>query len=259
MNICIPLLSLIFLSDVQLDQTRAGPDSVATIISARVGAGPVFDAGDVAEHAYPQEYERYGALFPFALPVRGNHDWYLGGTSWPYPATVDQVVDGVHIVGWDDGLKTDPAKMAWLAATLNDGPMLTVLYMHFPLYSANTRVGAVAASTLATYLPMIEAADVDLVIGGHGHAYERHVADGRTYLVCGTGGADLDAVGSAPTLVAAQSRHGWLEVDRFDATLLVRFVADDGSVLDQFSTGPTTGVQATEDMTWGAVKALYGR
>lgn len=258
MNIAIPLLALFLISDVQIDQNRAEPLAAASAIAAHIGAEVVFDAGDVSEHAWTSEYESYASLFPFAIPVPGNHDWYQIGL-WPYGHVVDLVVDGIHVVGFDSGYRTDPAQMAWLAATLDDGPMPTLLFMHMPMYSANDRVGAVAELNRAAFEPMIEAAGVALVVSGHGHAYERHLANGRTYLVAGTGGADLDEVGAAPTLVVSYSAHGWLEVNRDGGRLLVAFRGSDGTILDQFSTEATTGVQATDGMTWGQVKALYGR
>jgi 3',5'-cyclic AMP phosphodiesterase CpdA len=225
-----------FVSDVQLSRTDPYPEAATAAIAAAIGGGVVYDAGDVSEHAWPDEYDTYLALYPQAIAVPGNHDWYAPGLEgWPWSTGVDVIDGGIHLVGSDAGIRTNQAAMAALELSLAPAGRPTVLFLHHPLFSANARVGAAAATIRAAFLPVVEAAAVDLVIGGHGHAYERHEYGGRTFLVIGTGGAHLDTVGTAATLVTTVSVHGWLEVQATAAGLACTFKAADGSTVDAFT------------------------
>lgn len=251
------IAALHFVSDVQLSGTDPYPEQATAAIAARIGSGTVYDAGDVAEHAWPDEYARYQALYPLSIPVPGNHDWYSPGlAAWPWTQVVDVVDQGVHLVGFDTGLRANPAQVAMLATLLTAADLPTVLYLHHPLFSANLRVGGSATQVRQHLLPTVEAADVDLVISGHGHAYERHEYGGRTFVVIGTGGAHLDQVGTAPTLRASVSSHGWFEIvprgDAIDCT----FRDATGNAMDTFTVNHRAAV-ATESETWGGIKALY--
>lgn len=70
------------------------------------------------------------------------------------------------------------------------------------------------------WVPVIEAAGVDLVISGHSHSYQRGLRNGTRYLIVGGGGGALDTVnrpaGSGwPTFSVVQSIHHYnvMEVD----------------------------------------------
>jgi 2',3'-cyclic-nucleotide 2'-phosphodiesterase (5'-nucleotidase family) len=54
----------------------------------------------------------------------------------------------------------------------------------------NHQVGSLSAQ--ADWVPLFEDYDVDLVIGGHYHSYQRGTNNGVTYLVVGGGGGYLD-------------------------------------------------------------------
>lgn len=222
-----------FISDVQLDNQNPGPDAIAAVLADQLAGCPVFDAGDLAEHSSPLEYERYAEYFPLSMPVPGNHD----RTGWPYEVLEqDTIMDGVHIIGFNSDDSTITDKMLDLKARLVD-TIPTILFMHQMMYSGNTRVGASAAVNRTRFIPILNPG-VPLVISGHGHAYERHVADGRTYIVLGTGGAPLDQVNACPTLVKSVSAHGHLDISRSCNSLSCVFCDVAGRARDSFTIYP---------------------
>jgi len=90
-------------------------------------------------------------------------------------------------------------QLAWLRQDLADNPRLcTMAYFHRPLFSSSYRQGVPQMRAIWTIL---YDADVDLVLSGHDHHYERFlpqtpagVADsvrGIEQILVGTGGATL--------------------------------------------------------------------
>jgi predicted phosphodiesterase len=249
------LASIYFISDVQIDSNSSYPESIATRISEQIGAQVVYDCGDLAENAYQCEYDVYKTLFPNAVPVPGNHDWYNNLACYCWDQTIDVYQDGVHIVGVDTSLRLDQTTMSWLQATLDDGDdVFTIFMTHYPLYSANSRNGRVAPVVRESFLPLLNAANVDIAISGHGHAYEHHVADGRHYFVIGGGGAPLDELDTSATLVAGASVHHWLELDFAAGNGCFTVRGLDGSIID---TCNITQAVANHSTSWGAVKRLF--
>jgi len=248
--------AVIFIGDAQIDVLSAYPDSIASMIADRIGSERVLDCGDLVEHGLmleEVEYQRYGQIFPNSVPVPGNHDHYDGLNYWTWDTTVDLYVDGLHIVGFDSNEWADPTARTRLGRSLQD-ETFTILYLHHQIYSDNLRNGAIADLIRPALLPVIEAANVDLVISSHGHAYERHDDGKRTFLVIGGAGAPLDAVGSSPTQVVAVSAHHWLEVQPAGdgVTCLVHGL---NGLLDSFTVeGPTV---KSETRVWGSIKAMY--
>ena len=230
-----------FVSDVQINALSDYPDNIASVISNKIGSNVVYDAGDLVEHGnYPlnlevQEYNRYKELFPHSIPVPGNHDHYDGLSGWTWDRWVDVYDQGIHIVGFDTDYYRDATQRALLESKLTDDPnVMTILFMHHQIYSDNLRNGEVSVMMRKYLLPIIEKTKVDLVICGHGHAYERHYDGSRTYLVVGGGGAPLDEVGTSDTLIKAASEHHWIEVLPKSTGIAVLAKRLDGSILDYF-------------------------
>lgn len=203
-----------FISDVQINVLKPEPEQIATIISNHIGNETVYDCGDLVENGMyleQAEYDKYKQLFPFSVPVPGNHDYYDNLNGWVWDTMVDRQIGGVHIVGFDTGAAS-PENLQWLENKLNEESTYTILYMHHPLFSDNLRNGAMSSYIRSIYLPIIQNSKVDLVIAGHGHAYERHIFEEVTYLVIGGGGAPLDQVGISDTQIFSASEHHWLEI-----------------------------------------------
>lgn len=124
------------------------------------------------------------------------------------------------------------------------------------MYSDNLRNGELAEFIRGIYLPIIEETNVDLVICGHGHAYERHLVNNRTYLVIGGAGAPLDEVGTSETQIFSVSEHHWLEVN-FSAGYVSCYVHGlSGNLIDSFSIAVVLPV-VTEHVAFDYVKALF--
>jgi predicted phosphodiesterase len=257
MNIFI-IASLLFISDVQIDATSAYPDSIASIISNQIGNEHIYDCGDVVENGQfyeAQEYARYKELFPNTTPVPGNHDHYDGLSSWTWELPVDVMDSGVHVVGFDTIGWNNPSALSDLRERLTDDSS-TILFLHHQIYSDNVRNGGIADRIRAALNPIIIESGVDLVISGHGHAYERHESSDITYLVIGGGGAPLDDVGNSSTQVMSASVHHWLEIDVSSDMLDCSVIGIDGSIIDSFSVDTT---QPVPTMKWkfGSLKAMY--
>lgn len=122
-----------------------------------------------------------------------------------------------------------------------------IVTMHRSLYSSSTSHGT-DTSLQEAWGPLIDAGDVDLVISGHDHIFERtkplnagvvqaSAADGTTYIVSGGAGADLYGI------VDPLPEFSELATSTYNATVLrVRAsmldsesFRDDGSPIDQFS------------------------
>lgn len=259
MNIIVlTMYVLTMISDVQINNYDSYPDSVATLISEQIGNRTIYDAGDLVENGYPAElteYERYAELFPNSIPVPGNHDHYDGLIGWVWPTFVDIYDNGIHIIGFDTGQGNDQAYILMLQNALYDnGP--TVVYMHHQMYSGNDRNGNVAEYMRSLYENMFIEANVDLVISGHGHAYERHHANGITYMVIGGAGAHLDTVSNTETLIYSASIHHWIELEYFGDSLEIAAKDINGIVFDRETIlfPISTGIEAK---TLSQVKELF--
>ena len=255
--VVLPLI--FFVADVQVSAMSAYPDSIATIISGQVGTEAVYDCGDLVEHGgflEAQEYDRYRELFPRSVPVPGNHDHYNGLLEWTWPSVVDTFDCGIHIVGFDSGEWNNAVALDSLQAKLDDGDEFTILYLHHQIFSDNLRNGDIADFMRPALLPLIERTEVDLVISGHGHAFEHHLADGTDYLVIGGAGAPLDAIGTSSTNVFSASVHHWLEIYPGENEVRCEVKGLDGLTVYSFEI--EKGVTPTNDgESWGSVKSLY--
>ena len=133
------------------------------------------------EHALAYAYS--------ALP--GNQKWY----SFSY--------GNVFFVMLDSNAASDSSvavlsQMDFLEDALSsDASLLAdfrVVAFHNPPFTNarhdNHQVGSLSAQ--ADWVPLFEDYDVDLVIGGHYHSYQRGTNNGVTYLVVGGGGGYLD-------------------------------------------------------------------
>jgi hypothetical protein len=170
----------------------------------------------------------------FALP--GNEEWF----SLDYGP--------LHLVSLNDTVRNTndiyTFQTNFLATDLvaHDRPW-TFVQHHQPIYSACTRHGS-QESLREAWGPEFDAGDVDVVVAGHNHIYERSVritaeqeaADGTTYLVAGGGGAPLyeESDDTWFNLVANPIEHYIIaEITGNTATFTVRDLDD--NVLDTFT------------------------
>lgn len=113
----------------------------------------------------------------------------------------------------------------------------TIVIMHMPPYSCS-RGGD--AQVREHFVPLLEAYDVDLVLSGHEHNYQRFSDASTTYVVTGGGGDRLYPVGdcdpSFPPLAVSDDENYHFFVFEGSATRLDgAAIGMDGSVLDRFT------------------------
>lgn len=152
----------------------------------------------------------------------------------------------------ETGDLADPssAQRAWLTATLaqDDGRQFTVVCMHRPSYTLSKHWRSDPTLRDALHAEFL-LRDVDLVLAGHAHCYERFDVDGLPYVVDGGGGALLyDPDEGIPGLENARPEEIALRqvVDRSYGVTFVEFAPDgftlwrideDGNETDRFSPG----------------------
>jgi hypothetical protein len=89
-----------------------------------------------------------------------------------------------------DSRTLDPAQLAWLKDELDaSGTAWKICYLHHPLYTSG-RYRAAARALRLTLEPLLVGGDVDVVVAGHEHFYERiRPQHGISYFISGGGGA----------------------------------------------------------------------
>ena len=224
-------------------------------------AGTVFTTGDNAypsgtwadfQNCYEPSWGRHRAR---TRPTPGNHDYYTPNAA-PYyqyfganagPAGLgyySYALGPWHIVALNSEIdaRSGSAQEQWLRADLADNPTrCTAVYWHRALYSSGNHGGD--AKMLEIWRTLYDL-NVDLVITGHDHLYERFAPQDRTgkmdltrgirQFVVGTGGGGLFPVGALrPNSEVTASTWGvlafTLEGDRYRW----RFISVDGVFHDE--------------------------
>lgn len=179
------------------------------------------------------------------FPALGNHENH-GAPYFRYfgvPAEYSFDYGDAHFVALDSNRPEEEwtAQQNWLRADLLAHQRATwriVFFHHTPYTCVAMEDRREAAEILRARLePIFEQGHVQLVVNGHDHTYQRHVApDGITYVVSGGGGAPLYAVRlDTPYVKAAESTYNDCEITVNGRTMSVRAVRPDGSVIDAFT------------------------
>jgi hypothetical protein len=111
----------------------------------------------------------------FTIPANGEAGGYPSGTEDYYSFTWGNI----HIVALtvENNVSIGGAQSAWLQNDLaqNKSDWL-IAFMHRPMHSAGyhpTDASSTALAQKQNWLPLLEAAGVDLILAGHNHVYER--------------------------------------------------------------------------------------
>jgi predicted phosphodiesterase len=240
------------------DVGTGGRAEYATAAAAdRLEATGEFDALVLlGDNVYPDgEPERVKAavLDPFAgvldgptrlVAALGNHDVRTGDGVPQLRALglpgrwYTQRIGPVELVVVDSTRAGDPEQLAWLERTLaaQQTPW-TIVAQHHPPYSAGYH-GSHGPSRDAL-VPLFERFDVDLVLAGHDHDYQRiHPQQGVHYVVSG-GAATLRRTGRASFTATAASTYHFVEVSAYADRLELRAVNQAGRVFDKLSIAAT--------------------
>ena len=180
------------------------------------------------------------------FPALGNHDTAFTGGG-PY-------LDAFHLPGaerwyrfrWgqaaftvldsNSGMGPRTVQGRFAAAALPLGGCFRFAALHHPPFSRAT--SGIAPHLRRRLVPLLERERVDVAFLGHVHTYERSVPRrGVTYVVVGTGGAELGVHGDSllPAAAAVRATYGALRVDVDGRGARFRFVTPEGRVLDTFT------------------------
>ncbi len=180
----------------------------------------------------------------------GNHDILSDGGRavmdlFDMPGRYyDVTIGDAEILVLDGNDVTDPAQTSWLRRQLSRSKTAwQIAVFHQPPYSCS-RHGS-TKSIIEEWVPLFERFDVDLVLSGHDHLYQRFETEKDvTYLVTGGGGTFLDGAGTCPPSipdreVAIEYEHHFVVLQGSAEELSARAVGLDQTALDEFSLTPT--------------------
>jgi len=235
---------------------RAVSDAVRAWSSNHRLDAIVTTGDNVYESGAPEELDGawiqpYGWVAGEHVPVLaalGNHD-VVTDAGDPELRLFDlpgrwyaRTIGPVRFIVLDANDPTDPQQLAFLHAQLarRDVAPWTVAVFHQPAFSCSFHGSTPEVDE--AWVPLFARGGVDLVLNGHDHAYERFAPiDGVTYVVDGSGGADLYPASTVlcpkgtPDYVVANARdHGFVALTATANHLVGQAITAGGRVIDTF-------------------------
>lgn len=233
--------------------------------------------GDMAygDGTYPEFEERVFAVYEAFMgsvpswPTPGNHEYktgfaegYIGVYYLPEQAwrEADQEYyysfdyGNVHFVSIDSNEyryvttigNTGDDMLDWLVDDLSSTDAEWIIaFMHHPIYSSGSH--GQTSWLFEVVVPILQEYDVDLVLAGHDHHYERTYpiwndtvveGDGEalTYVVAGAGGAGTrEAPGDWYTEAVNDEIHSFLHLTIDGCTAVGKGIDQNGDVIDEFT------------------------
>lgn len=188
-------------------------------------------------------FDMYEELLPSfsVFPIAGNHE-YDTKDAGPFRAVFDLPNNerwysfdwgDVHFVGIDTEQIQNRTQLKWLENDLaNRTKPWTVAYLHKPPYSSGSHGSELDARE--AFAPLFKKYDVDLVIAGHDHHYERFKPIGGVrYIVTGGGGAATYPVTAGDQSAFAEEVIHFVYVTVQDNELLAHAIDGTGQEFDQ--------------------------
>jgi hypothetical protein len=288
------LLAQMRVRDAFLEQTRGAPD-----LFIHVG-DMAYSDGEEQEFT-SNFYRPYADILKNTpvWPAMGNHEGhtsdsatetgpYYDGYVLPRAGEVGGLPSGteayysfdwgtVHFVVLDSHQSprgTDDAMLTWMAEDIaaTDQPWL-IAFWHHPPYTKGSHDSDTEGSLIdmrENALPLLEAAGVDLVLGGHSHIYERsylldggystpsttegilddgdghpdgdgayaksnglNANEGAVYVVAGHGGTGVTQSGIHPLMQTWEVANGSVLLDLEGDVLHLRNIRQDGAITDE--------------------------
>jgi predicted phosphodiesterase len=250
-----------------MGDSRNGAGTLAALLDrAETIAAPdlVLFSGDAVAHGQVQlEWDQFWAAaeghlerVPF-IAAHGNHEAnalnFFAQMALPGDER-DFVLDygALHLTVINDTPLDDDAFAAsvpafletWLRPAGQDVPW-SVLMHHRPAWSSATTHGS-NTELQALLGPIIDAKQVDLVLNGHTHVYERShplragvvqrsPREGTIYLVAGGAGAPHHGLGSSYWTAVAETTHHFVILTVRAGQLTFTAYREDGGVIDQMT------------------------
>lgn len=183
--------------------------------------------GAIGNHDYTtNEAGPYKELFELPQKNSGNEDYY----SFDY--------DGIHLVGLNTNLdySSDSALYQWLESDLSSHSTAKwrIVYFHQPPYSSGAHGSTIDMED--TLVPLFEDYNVQLVLNGHDHAYERSKHNGIYYIVTGGGGNSLyDQINNNPYSQVFESVYHFVGLTITDNKIVLRAIDENGFVFDRIT------------------------
>lgn len=137
-----------------------------------------------------------------------------------------------------DSNRVSRGQTRWLRRALrSSNARWKVAAFHHPPYACGGHSGE--ESVADRWVPLFQRFDVDLVLSGHDHNYQRFAKRrGVTYVVHGGGGQGLYTLHSCPSeyprQVVGKETHGWLYLKAGAKRLRVKAIGPRGGVRDSF-------------------------
>jgi hypothetical protein len=172
------------------------------------------------------------------LAILGNHDEgsgygdeQLAALGMPGRHWAREFGD-VLIIGLDSNEMEDPDQLRFLDETLaSTDATWRIVAVHHPPYSAGYQGSSLEVRDALA--PYVERGDVQLVLSGHDHDYQRSVPiDGTTFVVSGAA-SGTRRTGEDDFTAVAYSWHHLVDIAITDDRLVLRAVGQDGSVFDE--------------------------
>ena len=210
----------------------------------------ILQSGDIVQNGENEEqwtefWQTAGKSLSQAAyyPCLGNHERH-GAPYFKYfalPAEYSFDYGDAHFVALDSNRPEEEYsdQQEWLRKDLaaHQGAKWRIVFFHHTVHTCVDKPGRREESALraARLEPILAAGHVQLVINGHDHDYQRHVANGITYIVSGGGGAPLYSVTpDTPFVKKAKMAHHYCELIVGLDAISGRAVEPDGSVIEQF-------------------------
>ena len=202
-----------------------------------------YDAGTLSE--YNTKYDpNWGRFKATTRPSPGNHEWNSSnaqGYRDYFGITKKNLWGAFNVGGWHfvrmDTTKMSSTQVSWIQRNLaRDTHTCEVAYGHHPRWSSGSTHGS--QTSQSTAWGALAAGNVDIVLYGHEHNYERFgLIDGMREFVVGTGGAGSYGFGSpvAGSQVRITNVQGVLFLTLGSATYSWQFKNTAGTVLDSGS------------------------
>jgi len=198
-------------------------DKVFTVYSSMLSSVPFY--ASIGNHDYTTDA---------AGPYKSLFETPTGsGTEDYYSFTYDKQV---HIVSLNSNLdySVGSTMYNWLNQDLSDhinAPWI-IVFFHHPVYSSGEHGSTAGMQT--TLQPLFEQYNVDLVLNGHDHDYERFASiNGVQYIVTGGGGNTLYTQSTTvPESALFESIHHFLGITITPEELKLQAIDNTGYVFD---------------------------